>query len=391
MKKEINMLVAQYLAGSISVEDLAKLNAIRKTDQSINDAIVSIEVLDDLPKRYRDYASVDTTAAMHKFINERTRSYKTFKWRSIAASLAAIVVLSVGAMFYWDNDDTHTSTSIPQVLPADVLKAMEASKASGNNQSTTVALKNVRLSNEEEVLPTNSTKEDRIAALVAQLTHTPITNLDVNLNELLTTTTYYDKEFWLTLDDGTLAHINNNTRVIYPEHFGKNKREIILDGEAYFMVAHDSKRPFIVHTPQGDIHDYGTEFFVSTSQLSTTVSLVSGRISVAQHGGQEHMMMPGEEATMTGANIAFAKRDMQTFKAWNTGTFLFHDEPLEKIIDVISRWYNVDVKFESAEIRNIRFTGSFDRYERMSPMLNAICDVTGLNWKIEEGKLVIRK
>lgn len=77
-------------------------------------------------------------------------------------------------------------------------------------------------------------------------------------------TTYQDKEYWLTLDDGTLVHLNYNTRMVCPERFIDGTRDVILDGEAYFMVAHDSRHPFVVHTPQGDIRVYGTEFNVST-------------------------------------------------------------------------------------------------------------------------------
>lgn len=390
MQNEINKLITQYLSGTISEEDGRRLAMLRKSDKNIDDAISYIESLDDLPQRYREYASVDSDAALGKFLMQQSSHARRTSWRAVAASIAVLVVMLLGGMYFF-SDAEQPKVAVEQQLPKDVLNAMKQSTEKGKNQGTTVALKNIRISEGDENIPMNGDKDARIAALVARLTHTPIANIDAKMDELLSTTTYYDKEFWLKLDDGTLVHINNNTRVIYPEHFGSNKREVIIDGEAYFMVAHDDTRPFIVHTPQGDVRDYGTEFFVSTNQLSTTVALISGKVSVTQRGGTEHMMTPGQEASLTDSGLSIAAQDMTAYKAWNTGTFLFHNKTLEEILNVMSRWYNVDVRFADNNLRTIRFTGSFDRYESMSPMLNAICEVTGLKWIMKDGVLEIRR
>lgn len=390
MQNEINSLIAQHLSGTISEEGMKKLDALRRADKKIDDAIRHIESLDDLPKRYREYSSVDSNAALGKFLMQQSSRSRRFAWRIIAASIAALVVVTLGGLYFF-NDADQPQVAVEQQLPQDVVNAMKLSTQKGKNQGTTVALKNIRISEGDDNLSLSGDKDARIAALVARITHTPIADIDAKMDELLSTTTYYDKEFWLKLDDGTLVHINNNTRVIYPEHFGKNKREVIIDGEAYFMVAHDDTRPFIVHTPQGDVRDYGTEFFVSTNQLSTTVALVSGKVSVTPRGGSERMMSPGQEASLTDSGLSIAAQDMTAYKAWNTGTFLFHNKPLEEILNVVSRWYNVDVRFADNNLRTIRFTGSFDRYESMSPMLNAICEVTGLKWIMKDGVLEIRR
>lgn len=391
MQNEINTLIAQHLAGTISEADSKVLADIRKADKEIDKAIASIEALDDFPRRYREYAEVDSNSAMKSFMKTRKEKKRWNILYKVAASVAVLVTLTLGGIFYLSNNgEKHTAQNTISISD-DVRKAMQTSVEMGKNQSTTVALKNVRLAEEDEKALNSGNKEERIAALVAQLTHTSISNIDAKMDELLATTTYYDKEFWLKLDDGTLVHINNNTRVIYPEHFGSSKREVIIDGEAYFMVAHDDTRPFIVHTPQGDVRDYGTEFFVSTNQLSTTVALISGKVSVTQRGGTEHMMTPGQEASLTDSGLSIAAQDMTAYKAWNTGTFLFHNKTLEEILNVMSRWYNVDVRFADNNLRTIRFTGSFDRYESMSPMLNAICEVTGLKWIMKDGVLEIRR
>ena len=130
-------------------------------------------------------------------------------------------------------------------------------------------------------------------------------------------TTYQDKEYWVTLEDGTLVHLNYNSRLIYPEKFG-DRRDVILDGEAYFMVAKDKSRQFVVHTPQGDIRVYGTEFWVNTradvqasqeSTLSCQLALVRGSISFTPTEGKETMLKPGQELSIVDSQLSITDID----------------------------------------------------------------------------------
>lgn len=102
---------------------------------------------------------------------------------------------------------------------------------------------------------------------------------DVNEDVKGTLTTRHDKEFWMTLPDGTRVHLNGNSRLSYPLAFKGDLREVALVGEAYFIVAKDKDHPFIVHTADGDIKEYGTEFNVSTHGTNTEVVLVTGSLS----------------------------------------------------------------------------------------------------------------
>ena len=68
----------------------------------------------------------------------------------------------------------------------------------------------------------------------------------------------------MTFEDGTRVHLNYNTTLKYPPHFGTTTRTVYLDGEAYFQVAKDSKRPFRVITVNGVVKQYGTTFNVNT-------------------------------------------------------------------------------------------------------------------------------
>ncbi|MBR1462050.1 MAG: DUF4974 domain-containing protein, partial [Prevotella sp.] len=212
--------------------------------------------------------------------------------------------------------------------------------------------------------------------------------------------------FWLTLEDGTLVHLNYNTRLIYPEKFGRGDRNVILDGEAYFMVAKDKSRPFIVHTPQGDVKVYGTEFNVNTRTevrgehkqdksltATTTVVLVKGSVSVIPTGGKETMLKPGQQATVNGqwSTVNVENVDVEPYVAWNEGKFSFRNWQLERIMDVLSRWYGYSVEYRDSSIRQLTFSGNFNRYEKIRPTMDFISEVAGLKIEIKQNKIIIEK
>ena len=245
-------------------------------------------------------------------------------------------------------------------------------------------------------------------------------------------TTKHDKEFWITLDDGTLVHLNYNTRLIYPEKFGRGNRNVILDGEAYFMVAKDRSRPFIVHTPNGDVKVYGTEFNVNTrtevrgkkirgersasgaenTSLSTAVVLVKGSVSVTPTGSKEIMLKPNQQATVNGQRSAVNGQrstvngqrsmvngqrltvnvenvDVEPYVAWNEGKFFFHAWTLERVMSVMSHWYGYKIEFESDNLRQLTLNGNFSRYDEIENITEAIGKVLNIDIKIHKNNIFI--
>lgn len=204
-----------------------------------------------------------------------------------------------------------------------------------------------------------------------------------------------DKEFWMVLDDGTYVHLNYNTTLIYPNHFVGSERKVKLKGEAYFIVANDSKkRPFIVETANGDVHDYGTEFNVNTMKEKgvTSVVLVKGKVGVSSKHGKEYLLKTGDMATLkAGRTPDIQQVDVNLYTSWNTGNFLFDGCTLQDLMEVISHWYNMKVEFSSEDMKELRFTGSIDKYEPMGQTLNAIENITGLKITAKEGIINIKE
>ncbi len=292
--------------------------------------------------------------------------------------VAAVLVLLIVGGTFWYREHTRVT---PPTISEEVQTAMQLSRKSGRAAAKVEAV--------------NNQQSSPVTQEVRQLYHVD-EQFAEQLAEAKRITTYQDKEYWVTLEDGTLVHLNYNSRLIYPEKFG-DRRDVILDGEAYFMVAKDKSRQFVVHTPKGDVKVYGTEFVVNTGTSTEngndnkelTVVLVKGSVSFTPTDGREKMLTPGQELSIVNSQLNVSEVDTAPFVAWNEGEFVFSDWTLERIMSVIARWYGLDVEFANKDLGNHKFSGSLSRYEDLKPTLETIEMVTGMRLNVNNQKLYI--
>ena len=339
---------------------------------------------DELNERYETFSAIDDEEALRRIRQQAgIKSPATMRRRLRYA--AAMLVLIVAGAGYWYAQYTRVT---PPEISQSVQLAMQQSKQSGMADAVIEAdgewWKDEGPPHPSSLIPHPSSSIPHPSSPILH----PSSLTKEQLLSARRITTRHDKEFWLTLDDGTLVHLNYNTRLIYPEEFGRGDRNVILDGEAYFMVAKDKSRPFIVHTTNGDVKVYGTEFNVNTSH-STSVVLVKGSVSVTPTGGREIMLKPGQQLTLTDNQPSVTQVDTAPYVAWNEGKFFFEEWPLERIMQVIARWYGREVEFTTDEIKQQRYSGNFDRYEDIRPTMEAIETITGLKITFAPDRLII--
>lgn len=255
----------------------------------------------------------------------------------------------------------------------------------------------------QQAAMTHAEKANRVGATITLPDGRAISaRTDSDLNEALAAADYdepvsarlitrHDKEFWVTLCDGTRVHLNYGSSLEYPLAFTGQERRVRLQGEAYFMVAADHERPFIVITEAGDIKEYGTEFDVNTrsDDGATTVILVRGSVSVTPKGGREQMLRPSEMASISGQKATVSHVDVAPYIAWNTGTIDFEDYSLGTLMRVIGEWYGVQPVFTSEELKQQRFSGSIDKYVPLDETLQAIAEISGLRIAQDGGRVTI--
>ena len=195
-------------------------------------------------------------------------------------------------------------------------------------------------------------------------------------------------EYQLVLSDGTRIWMNADSKLHYPVAFMGSTREITLEGEAYFEVAHDETHPFKVHTSLGTIEVLGTTFNISAyPENSTSATLVSGKVSVSTRLSKA-TLIPGQQAILTiDSKIETRTVDTAFITSWRTGTYLFQDMPLRDILAQLSRWYNVDIHFQSPELEDIRFTGGILRNEELAFAVSVISEVSNVQF-VRKGDVI---
>lgn len=376
---DISTIITRSLTGKISRSERAELehwlNASPENARKYHELLNA----DDLSGQYRIYASVDEKRAWRRFKEQHIETRRGRALRRVlkfVAAAAVVLCLILPLSTYFFNDD--------QEPDMEVQTAMKRSQEAGKQKAvlTFPDGKSTILLTRTDIRP-----ESLMSKIINSITGR-------GRNDKNTLSTYPDTEYWITLEDGTLVHLNGNTRLTYPAHFDGDSRTVSIDGEAFFQVAHAEDKPFRIKTPHGEITDYGTSFNVNTRINSgTEVVLVEGKVGLRSGRNDEVLLTPGQLAHISGVDhkVSVEKVDVQPFVAWNKGNFTFDNCPLEKLLEVISHWYGLKVRYESDDIRRMHFTGDIDRYESALPVLKAI-EAATTELKIEQnGKEFILK
>jgi ferric-dicitrate binding protein FerR (iron transport regulator) len=182
---------------------------------------------------------------------------------------------------------------------------------------------------------------------------------------LLTTTSIGEKKA-VVLEDGTRIILNANTILSYPKVFSGETREVTLQGEAFFNVSHDPKRPFVVHTDKGmKIRVLGTQFNVKSysEDLNIETTLVSGKVRVVEEKDQKAVVLnPSQRATYVKNEDKLIIDNVSTenLTAWRQGKLVYDETPIRQVISDLKRTYNVSIEVRSEEIMDYNYTGVFD-------------------------------
>ena len=165
----------------------------------------------------------------------------------------------------------------------------------------------------------------------------------------------------IELPDGTNVVLNSASQLSYLNNFGENGRRVQLNGEAYFKVAHDEKRAFIVQVGDLEVKVLGTSFNVSAYEdaKDVTVVLLEGKVGVYAQK-MSHIMKPGDKIEYNKAThkITATQVHPTDYIEWTKGNMYFEKESLENIMKTLSRIYDVEIRFDSNKLPNEYFTGT---------------------------------
>ncbi|MDR1720216.1 MAG: FecR domain-containing protein [Dysgonamonadaceae bacterium] len=193
-------------------------------------------------------------------------------------------------------------------------------------------------------------------------------------------------ETLFVLSDNSKVWLNANSRLDFPVKFSKEKRKVILTGEAYFEIAPDKRRPFTVETNEMAIEVLGTSFNIKAYNDEPTVqtTLLTGKVSI-NVSDKTLELNPGLTAILDRKQekVEVKQADIEAVMAWKSGYFIFHDEDLQTVVRTLARWY--DVKFVTNDVvsNGHTFNGRLNKYLTLQEILERITLTGGPRFRLE--------
>ena len=199
------------------------------------------------------------------------------------------------------------------------------------------------------------------------------------MNDTMKTETIYNTvtvprggEYKLVLADGTIVWLNSDSHIRYPVTFSGNTRQVELEGEAYFEVAKDVEKPFIVRMNEYNVRVTGTQFNVRNylnESLATT--LVEGGVQIERRGKVDELR-PGQQAVLENNEIRIRVVNVEEQVAWRHGAFGFTQCRLENIMEELARWYDVDVFYMNQQVKDYHFSAWFKRSSSINEVISIL-------------------
>lgn len=198
----------------------------------------------------------------------------------------------------------------------------------------------------------------------------------------------------LDLPDGSKVRLAPNSQLVYSTDYGKQTREVTLQGEAYFAVKKDTKRPFSVSSESQTIIVTGTQFNVCSypNEKEFTTTLKEGSIRFESKAFNKSIdLRPGEQIRFNyvDGSITVCPASFETELAWLENKHVFKDAPLSEILTKMGHVYNCEFTCEDLNINQMSYTGTFYDTDSLGVFLNVIQTLTGLKaTKNEDGTKV---
>lgn len=190
------------------------------------------------------------------------------------------------------------------------------------------------------------------------------------------------------LPDKSVVWLNSGSTLRYPVSFRSDNRNVELEGEAYFEVQADKKRPFYVQMTDGlKVYVYGTKFNVTAYNDDPYIETVleQGKVNVLLPGKDEFSMQPGERITYNRENGDWTRDRVDVYEkvAWKDGKLIFRNATLDEIFKRLSRHFNVDIELNNRYNKEYRYRATF-RNETLPQIMDYLAQSARMKWQFKE-------
>lgn len=197
----------------------------------------------------------------------------------------------------------------------------------------------------------------------------------------------------ITLPDGTNVWLNARTTIQYPITFNANERLVKLDGEAYFDVARNEKKPFIVQTDKYNVEVLGTQFDVEsysdTENFETALMEGSVRISSLTDTNESLTLTPNNKAYLHEGKLRVMSVDDYSPYRWREGLICFKNETFASIMKEFEKYYGINIHITNKQVQKYLYTGKFRQTDGVDYALRVLQKDIRFSYQRDDDKNII--
>ncbi len=354
----------RYSRGELSGREREEMENVLEEMERLDELARELGDKERIGEELRVIRTFDTEKALREINRKRGKGRRLFiPW--VAA--ASVVVVAGMTVLFLLNRVPEKAASVPVVARVEPGKAKVTFEMASGARFVLDTLTSTIRNDRANVAFENSDGTLRVEEQVDTVgDNVP----EVGRNKILVP---YGGTYSLILADGTKVYLNSGTELEFPSRFSKEKRQVTLKGEAYFEVARNENKPFIVQVNEMAVKVLGTSFNVKSyvDEPGVYTTLVEGSVAIARDGQPDKVIVPGEQAYYNKGvgTLSVNPVDVAEFIAWKDGFFLFKDLPLEEILRIVSRWYDVEVFYVNQGARSVVYSGKLPMYSSIEDVL----------------------
>lgn len=372
-------LLDGYINDTLSEEEVAEFLALlEKHDSELED-----RVFEELHLSPRRHTSPELRQVMFTNIMERGRRtqrpgvYRL--WTQIAVAASILLVLGTG-IYYLAGKQIFPKPPVAQMKQQDAAPGSDKAilTLADGRQIVLTDLANGKVAQEGAVVITK--KDGHIA-------YSGSTGGTESLYNTITTPR--TGKYFLVLADGTKVWLDAATTFRYPASFAGKERNVQLNGQAYFEVAHNPSMPFHVSANGVKVEVLGTHFNIMAygDEPAINTTLLEGAVKVTT-GTKVQQLSPGQQAEVSDGTMRWIKNaDVDQAVAWKNGIFQYKGSNIETILRQAARWYGVEVEYRG-KIRD-KFSGQIARTVNLSQLLKILEETGSVKFQIIDKKIIV--
>ena len=353
----------RYTRGELSKEEEKGIEQVLLEVKGMNTLVEELKDKDRIEYEMHIIAKFNTEKALSKLKNR-----KQVKRRGILSWIAAASVVVIAGVSAWillsQEPDVDNLSVTEKFEPGKAIVTLEMASGLKYRLDT---LSSVVRNNRVNVAFDNN---DGVLKIKEQDSLADGTTKEIGYN---TVNVPYGGTYTVELCDGTKVYLNSGTTLEFPSRFDGKVRSVILKGEAYFDVARNVSKPFVVEVDEMKVKVLGTSFNVKSyvDEPGVYTTLVEGSVAILRDGQPEKKIKPGEQAYYNKGvgTLSIAEVDVKEFTSWKDGVFYFKDIALEEILRIVSRWYDLEVFYMNQGAKSVIYSGKLPMYSSVEDVL----------------------